>query len=377
MTPTSIYFIISRGDVIGGAQVHVITLSKLARDNGLSPTILSGHENGDLSQWCCQENIPHIFIPGLSNDSNIFLTLKSFFSIYILLSVPRAIFSFHSSKAGAIGRLISIFTRTKIFYTVHGWNYTKQLFSFNGIFTFLIELLYEILFSFNSHLIFVSNFDKNHRPLPFMNLIYPNSLIYNTVTNITSSYSHTSYSSHLHIGMIGRFTNQKSQSSLLSAIRLLPSVTVDFVGDGYNLEQCIDLADYYGISDQVNFLGRLSNENARSSLSRWDIYLLISNWEGFPRSLLESIASATPIISSNVGGCSEFFTSSYSKNNPIGILLTDNKPETIASAISFYLDHPKLISVHGKNARCLYQSQFSFQAFSASYLSLWSSFQYN
>ena len=60
---SNIYFVISRGDVIGGAQVHVITLSKLARQNGFNPLICAGHKNGDLVSWCSKENIPYQYIP--------------------------------------------------------------------------------------------------------------------------------------------------------------------------------------------------------------------------------------------------------------------------------------------------------------------------
>lgn len=372
MASTNIFFFISRADVIGGAQVHVITLSKLARDNGYLPTICGGHQSGDLVSWCFEENIRYQHIPGLSNDSGFISTLKSLFQISSIFSSSSSIYSFHSSKAGAIGRISSTLSRTRILYTVHGWNYTNQLFTLKGFLYFLIEFILEIFFSFYCDLVFVSNFDKLRRPLPFFNRFPSNFLIYNTVSNIVAKPSSTTQSPGLHIGMIGRFSNQKAHLALLNAVRFLPSVSIDFVGDGYTLSECKEFASFYDIANRVHFLGRLSNHDARSCLFRWDIYLLVSNYEGFPRSILEALASGTPIIASNVGGCSEFFSYSDLSDRSIGILLPNNQPESIASSISYYLDNPDLISVHGENARFIYDKYFSFSAFSNAYLTLWS-----
>ena len=82
--------------------------------------------------------------------------------------------------------------------------------------------------------------------------------------------------------MIGRFSRQKDQLSLLDALKLLPSARLDLVGDGYFLDKCIDYVHNHSLENKVNFVGRLHNESARLYFSRWDIYLLISRWEGLP-----------------------------------------------------------------------------------------------
>lgn len=58
-----------------------------------------------------------------------------------------------------------------------------------------------------------------------------------------------------------------------------------------------------GLTDKIKFLGRLSD--ARELMPAADIFLLSSDHEGMPNVVLESMASGTPCVSTNVNGIGE------------------------------------------------------------------------
>lgn len=78
------------------------------------------------------------------------------------------------------------------------------------------------------------------------------------------------------------------------------------VGDG-ELKQNIEYRiKKYNIDDKVVLVGNVSNVNYY--LSNADIFVLSSDYEGLPLSILEAMASGLPIISTNVGGVADIVT---------------------------------------------------------------------
>ena len=116
-----IFYLITKGE-IGGAGVHVLDLSIGMRERGHEVALMCG--KGD---WLQQE-----FLKENKNFySNNFLanTLNPVKIIQACLLISKAIKDFnpdiiacHSSMAGILGRLVSIFYRKpKIVFTAHSW----------------------------------------------------------------------------------------------------------------------------------------------------------------------------------------------------------------------------------------------------------------
>ena len=80
--------------------------------------------------------------------------------------------------------------------------------------------------------------------------------------------------------------------------------------------------------------GSLSHEQMLSMMSRARLYLGVSKTDGISTSLLESIAMGAFPIQSSTSCANEWV-----KEGNSGLLLTDNRPETIARAISWSLEH--------------------------------------
>ena len=108
-------------------------------------------------------------------------------------------------------------------------------------------------------------------------------------------------------GTVGRLSPVKNHLTLLRSFqrvaRELPNSHLLIVGDGELRDELVAQCDSFGISKQVCFLGL--RQDIPDLLKTLDVFLLPSLREGLPLALLEAMASALPIVASNVGGIPE------------------------------------------------------------------------
>ena len=105
---------------------------------------------------------------------------------------------------------------------------------------------------------------------------------------------------------VGNLLIAKGVDILLEAFALIvkekSSIAMVFVGDGEEKERLIARSKELGISDKVNFLGRVEYNSIPTLMNYADILVLPSIEEGVGRVLLEAMSMHLPIIASNVGG---------------------------------------------------------------------------
>ena len=65
-----------------------------------------------------------------------------------------------------------------------------------------------------------------------------------------------------------------------------------------------------------------------------DAFVMFSNYENLPCTIVESLCSGVPVISTDVGGIREHVASDF------GILMTPGDEAALVSAIKTALDHP-------------------------------------
>lgn len=116
---------------------------------------------------------------------------------------------------------------------------------------------------------------------------------------------HTEFNDHTKlICMIGRFSEQKDQATLIKAVPQLPeNVHLLLVGEGPLKEKDQDLAKQLEIDNRVHFLG--FRNDVERILKTSDIIVLSSNWEGFGLAAVEGMAAKKPVIGTNVDGLSD------------------------------------------------------------------------
>ena len=123
----------------------------------------------------------------------------------------------------------------------------------------------------------------------------------------------TSQSSEFKIGTIGRLVPQKDYPTLLSAfsnvLKSVPKTELYVVGEGYLQKELIELSKSLGVNSKVHWLGK--TEYINNFLSKIDLFILPSKYEGFGLVLLEAMVAKKPIIAGNNSAIPEVLGKSY------------------------------------------------------------------
>jgi L-malate glycosyltransferase len=117
-----------------------------------------------------------------------------------------------------------------------------------------------------------------------------------------------------------------------------------------------NLVDQYGISNYVSFLGWV--ENPSNTLIHSDVFILPSNTEGMPLSIIEAMALGLPCIATNVGGIPELII-----EGETGFLIKPDHADELADKLQFLLDHPKRREQMGRKAKARYECLFTKELF--------------
>lgn len=103
------------------------------------------------------------------------------------------------------------------------------------------------------------------------------------------------------IGTISRLTRQKDLPTLFSAFAkfliLHPGALLLLVGGGEDKSSLVTLAEVLGIDQNIEWVGRTGQ--IQEYLSRMDVFVLSSLYEGFGLVLLEAMDAGVPVIASN------------------------------------------------------------------------------
>jgi len=136
----------------------------------------------------------------------------------------------------------------------------------------------------------------------------------------------------------GRITYEKGIKDLLDSIDLLlksgRKVSAIIVGVGPYLEEAKALTKSLGLSELVHFAGYINNvKELYSYVNNASIFVLPSHTEGLPRSMLESMASGTPVLVTDVGGIPYVI-----KDGVNGYLVKPSCPQCLAEKVATLLD---------------------------------------
>lgn len=142
----------------------------------------------------------------------------------------------------------------------------------------------------------------------------------------------------------GRLSAEKGLEHMIKAFAMLGKYELVIAGDGPMRAELEKLAET--LAAPVRFVGRLVGEKLRELIYRSRMVILPSVcFENAPLMVLEGMASAKPILASNIGGIPELVT------DDVGILFEPGRAEGIADAVAkLWNDERKLITM-GNNAR--------------------------
>lgn len=326
-----ILYLITKSEV-GGAQTHVHELCNYFRAQHEITVV--AYPGGWLEKKCKELNVRFIPNQFFSNSVNPLRVLRSFFAIKkIVKDIQPDVVHCHSSVAGFLGRL-AIRNNIPTLYTAHGWGFNIGV----GFFQKWMSIIAEKMVSkYTAKIICVSQFVKDLGITYKITLPEKFEVIHNGVAlqerKITAH-------NNVNIIFVGRMAEPKRPRLLLEAIQLLPleekkKISVRLVGDGPQLEE---VGHYAAEQDMglVEFLGELPHEQIIAKMHNSDIFVLLSDWEGLPITILEAMSCGLPIISSDVGGISEV----VSEDN--GRLVRKNTPEFVAQCLEVLIANDTL-----------------------------------
>jgi len=81
-----------------------------------------------------------------------------------------------------------------------------------------------------------------------------------------------------------------------------PEIIFEILGDGPEGERLKELARKLGIENNVEFRGRISEPATHDFFARSTVFVLNTNYEGLPHSILNAMACGLPVITTPVGG---------------------------------------------------------------------------
>jgi len=122
-----------------------------------------------------------------------------------------------------------------------------------------------------------------------------------------------SVSRKIRFSYIGQLIDHKGVDRLLHSVSLLRreerrkmSLLIVGFGDKLYVGFCRKLAREIGISDTVTFAGEVDNRYIPKILNRTDFLIVPSLWpENSPVTIMEALASGTPVLASDIGGIPE------------------------------------------------------------------------
>lgn len=237
--------------------------------------------------------------------------IKDCLSLFLLIrlfnQIQPKIIHLHSSKAGALGRIASIFFKgeVKVFYSPRGFAFLRQDVS---LFKRWIYLLFERVSTILPGILVACS--KSEMDLA-INSVYHNKvvLVENSVDLKFIQAAKRTKGSRLRVVTSGRLCFQKAPWKFGKLADTLSYYPVDFlwIGGGEG-----DLLRTEKISlRNLKVTGWRDRKGVLKELSRADVFIMTSLWEGMPLSLIEAQMAGLPAVVPDVIGCRDIVHHGY------------------------------------------------------------------
>jgi len=284
---------------------------------------------------------------------NPYMDFRALHEVRSLISdfAPNIV-SLHTAKAGAIGRIASVGLDVPVIYTPHGWTFAEGVAIREAQ---LYRFLEKVLARFGTPIVNVSNADRN---LALENGVGKRSqhvVIHNGMPDIPVGHRAKPGDAPVNIVMIARFEEQKDHQTLLSGLAQCSDLpwNLNLIGTGPKEDEVKATVNRLGLKSRVHFWGYQSDIPA--FLSRQQIFLLISKWEGFPRSILEAMRAGLPVVASDVGGVREAVV-----HGSTGFTVPREDTRALATYLRKLLKSSALREKMGQNGRKLFEEAYTF-----------------
>ena len=345
-----IVYLVTRADPIGGVQIHIRDLTAALQAQGHSPAVITSGSGPFVDQLRAQ-NTPTVVLRHLTQPIDPVRDLRALVELRAVLRELRPdLVAAHSSKAGVLGRLAGRSLRIPVVFTAHGWSFTPGVPALQAAMYRRIERLVGPL---ASKIITVSEFDRRLALDARIAAEDRVVTVYNGIPDIPGSLRGDPVETPVRLVMVARFGPQKDHPTLLRALAGLSHLPweLDLIGEGPLTGQMQSLAEALGLGGRVRFLGQRTD--VEQILAKAQVNLLVSNWEGFPLSILEAMRAGLPVVASSVGGIDESV-----RDQDTGYLVPRGDVGLLRDRIARLLASPALRLRLGASGRGRYEQHF-------------------
>lgn len=304
----------------GGAQSHVADLLRALRGQA-DVTLLAGGD-GPLFDLARDLGIPAIRLATMNNALSPFKAVGALRELmHALREAAPDILHTHSAKASALGRIAGKLLGVPVVYTVHGFAFKPAAPWKQRTIARMVEWL---LAPLTSHVICVAEAERAMaRSLPIRggNI----SVIPNGIADVAPRANPAD--AVRRVVTVMRLAPPKRPDVLIEAFAAaqLPDCELVIAGDGPQRASLERLAGQLA-PGRVRFAGSIGDVPAL--LASAQLFLLASDHEGLPISILEAMRAGLPVIASDLPGIREQLG-----DGRCGVLLPGNDPRAFADAL--------------------------------------------
>lgn len=344
-----VVLVITKGE-LGGAQTHVAELCAALRDRCQFLALIGGPADSALQRSLASMNIPVEPIPGLSNAISVRSVLASMGQVARAAGRWRAdVIHVHSAVASAVGRVGGWIAGIPVVYTAHGFAFKPEVPPLRRFGAYAGERL---LAPLSTHLICVSPAERRlaaklHMPDGRI------SVISNGVAD--TPWRARPAQEPARLVMVARMAAPKRHDLLLQALQVLasrgrsPAETL-LAGDGPLMPRWRAAAAAAGVRG-VRFCGDVLDVPAL--LAGCQLFVLLSDHEGQPISVIEAMRAGLPVVASDLPGIRG------QVRHGVDGLLAPPDPGAIAAALERLIGDPSARARMGAAARSRYETEFS------------------
>lgn len=278
----------------GGVFTYIVNLA-----NGLSEeydvTIAMGirNETPEDYETYFNDEVNLIRVKNFFRSINPLKDVKACLELRkIVKEVKPDIIHLHSSKAGAMGRMIFSGKKYKIFYTPHGYSFFME--DIHPIMRRVFKQVERICGMRKATTIACGKGEWQASKTVSKRNTYVNNAVDLEDLDDMMEYGGNAPHEKFTVYTSGRIEYQKNPEMFNEVAERLPNVKFVWIGEG-SMRDCLT-------SENIEITGWEERENAIKIAEKSDVFLLPSRWEGLPIALIEAMYMKKVCVVSDVVG---------------------------------------------------------------------------
>lgn len=345
-----ILYVLTRSDIIGGAQLHVRDVATAMQQQGHRVHVLVGGD-GPFVELLRRHGVPCTPVETLVRPIRPWVDWRCLRDLHrAILRLNPDLVHCHSSKAGVLGRFAAWRAGVPSVFTAHGWSFSAEVQSVKNL---LYRMVEKGGAQVGDRIITVSRFDRRAALAGGVGRVDQLETIWNGIDDVPASVRADAAAEPPRMIMVARFEPQKDHATLIEAVQRIRHLewTLELVGDGPGRAAIERAAQDAGLARRVRFLG--TRDDVPALLAESQIFLLASLWEGLPLSILEAMRIGLPVVASDVGGVSEEVV-----HGETGYLVPRQDAPALAEQLADLIQHPERRRQMGEAGRDRFVREF-------------------